>query len=115
MDLTMEDASQAFRLISRAARSLHEPPGATANRAATSGIARSTSALPGWFRWYVPPPRSKRHHTFRTFRVVLGDPRQLERTASQQRTLRARIKKLGEADVLIDSQAPSCNHRVTAM
>ena len=38
--------------------------------------------------------------------MVLGNPRQLERTASRSRTLRERIDKLNQADVIVDSQAP---------
>ena len=44
-------------------------------------------------------------NAFRTCRVVLGDPRQLERTACHTRTLRERIDKLQQADVIVDSQA----------
>jgi len=73
-DLTMEDASQAFLLIRRAAR-----------------------------LWRLGHKHAK---PFRTFRVVLGNPRQLERTASRSRTLRERIDKLNQADVIVDSQAP---------
>ena len=73
-DLTMEDASQAFLLIRRAARHWR----------------RSTA--------HTKP--------FRTFRVVLGNPRQVERTASRSRTLRERLDKMNQADVIVDSQAP---------
>ena len=66
-DLTMEDASQAFLLIRRAAR-----------------------------HWRLAHADAK---PFRMFRVVLGDPRQRERTASRNRTLRERIDKLGQVRV----------------
>ncbi|KAL1523608.1 hypothetical protein AB1Y20_018544 [Prymnesium parvum] len=51
--------------------------------------------------WRKANPHVKK---FRTFRVVLGNPRQL--SASRGRTLRERFDTFQEADVLVDSQAP---------
>ena len=80
-DLTIDDASQGFRLIAAAARRMLDDGG---------------SSIPG-----------KQRPLLRTMRVVLGDPRQCEsaKTTAQRRNLRSRIRKLGEADVLVDSQA----------
>lgn len=97
-DLTMEDASQGFRLIEAAAR-----------RMLDDGATLSTPPPPasGGIGGGKPSSSSSSRPMMRTMRVVLGDPRQCEsaKTTARRRDLRTRIRKLGEADVLIDSQA----------
>ena len=93
-DLTMADASQAFRLIEAAARRMLSLTG-QASPSPHPHLAKGASAR----------PPAKPRALLRTLRVVLGDPRQCESSGSRRRDLRTRISKLGEADVLVDSQA----------
>lgn len=96
-DLTMEDASQAFRLVEAAARQMLDvAPSGVAHSSSTAAAGTAASAA-------TTPPAKPR--PLRTLRVVLGDPRQTVSSGARRRDLRTRIVKLGEADVLIDSQA----------